>query len=95
MRFIDYALWNPFALLKAQPPEPAPHADEISINSTIKEEAEMVDASEFEIPSAILAAALVEKSELKGKDLEMYAANMQRWLVFKMKTAREKEEASS
>jgi len=52
----------------------------------------MANPSEFEIPSAILAAALVEKSELKGKDLEMYAANMQRWLVYKMKTAREKEE---
>jgi hypothetical protein len=92
--FIDYALWNPFALLKGQSAEPTRQTDNISADVTIKEETEM-DASEFEIPSAILAAALVEKSELKGKDLEMYAANMQRWLVFKMKTAREKEEATA
>ena len=93
MRFIDYALWNPFALLKARPPEPAQHVDQTSDDLTTKEEAEMVDISEFEIPSAILASALVEKSELKGAELEAYAFNIQRKLIRQMSASREKMES--
>ena len=92
MRFINYALWNPFALLNSARPETADNADQTSDYPTTKEEVEMVDISEFEIPSAILASALIEKSDLKGADLESYAFNIQRKLIRQMMASREKME---
>lgn len=55
----------------------------------------MTDISEFEIPSAILAASLVEKSELKGADLEAYAIKVQRLLINRMVAFRKKKESDS
>ena len=89
MRFRDYALWNPFAILKNRPSNPGSHAKQISNDLNIKEEIEMTDHSEFELPSAILAAALVEKSDLKGSELEESAAKVQRWLILRMKAERD------
>ena len=53
----------------------------------------MVDTSEFQIPSAILTAALVEKSELTGKELEAYAINTQRALIRHMMAFKERLES--
>ena len=50
----------------------------------------MTDTERFEIPSAILAAAVVAKSDLTGHELSIYAINLQRNYV-KMMARRETE----
>jgi hypothetical protein len=92
MSFRELLFWNPFSLMSSPRPkavlrQEAPSQVDITAE---KEETTMADASEFEIPSAILAYALVEKSELKGAELESYAINIQRKLVRQMMIAREK-----
>ena len=44
----------------------------------------MPSASEFELPSAILTAAVIAKSELTGKQLEQYVTDLQRFYVRQM-----------
>jgi hypothetical protein len=53
----------------------------------------MADLSEFEIPSSILAAAVVAKSELTGKELEIYAVDLQRQFIRHMLSFRKRLEA--
>lgn len=55
----------------------------------------MANTSEFEIPSAILAASVVAKTDLQGTELQNYAINLQRIYVKQMAESREKEEASN
>lgn len=87
-------IWNPFSFLNAaQPDAPARGNDSSLISSTDKEATAMADVSEFELPSAILAAALVEKSELKGTELATYAVDVQRIIIRQMMAFREKMEA--
>jgi hypothetical protein len=54
----------------------------------------MADISEFAIPSAILAAELVRKSELSGRELEAYAVDIHRLLMESMSTFKKKKEAA-
>jgi hypothetical protein len=49
----------------------------------------MADDSEFLIPSAILASAVVAKSELVGEELVKFAANIHRRYVNAMQLHRE------
>jgi hypothetical protein len=53
-----------------------------------------MDDTRFEIPSAILAAAVVAKSELTGKELAQYAVDLQRLYIRKMKAHRIKDNAA-
>lgn len=52
----------------------------------------MSNSSEFEIPSAILAAAVVAKSSLEGRELQDWALRLQRNYVIGMSEAREREQ---
>jgi hypothetical protein len=70
------SLWNPFEILLASTTAKAPEKDQ--------ERSAMPNFSEFEVPSAIMTASLVAKSELTGKDLEDYAVALQRELIRKM-----------
>ena len=47
-----------------------------------------MDDSRFEIPSAILAAAVVAKSELTGEQLTHFAVDTQRFFMLRMRTQR-------
>ena len=47
--------------------------------------------SQHEIPSAILVAALVAKSELKERELERYAVNLYRFLVQELSKSSEEK----
>jgi hypothetical protein len=51
-----------------------------------------ISDSEFLIPCAILAAAVVAKSELTGQELASYAINLHRNYVMIMQAQREREE---
>ncbi|UPK33965.1 hypothetical protein IVB18_38260 [Bradyrhizobium sp. 186] len=59
-----------------------------------KEQTIMASPSDFEMPSAVLAAAVVAKSELKGEELQRYAISVQRAYAKQMLAAREREDAA-
>lgn len=50
-----------------------------------------MDDSRFDIPSAILAAAVVEKSKLDGEELIQFAANLQQRYLRFMKEAHKRD----
>lgn len=67
---------------KPQPPPIAPKPTSEAVHS------------EFEISSAVLAATLVAKSDLTGKDLSQLAFNTQRFFAETMKRAADDEGTS-
>ena len=83
MRLVNYALWRP------RRAGPSHCAELASTDPTVQEGTKMADGTEFEIASAILTAALIEKSELKEKELEAYAVNIHRLLIRHMMAFRD------